>query len=206
MVVRNLARRPFRAAASIVGIGFAVAVLMVGLVFIYAMERLIVTQFWVTERQDVTVAFVEPRSAGAGHALARLRGVLVVEPQRVVAGAHPLRPPRTLARHHRRRRRLRVCGASLTRRASAPLAAGRRRAVSNARRRAGGRPWRQRRLEVLEGVRPVSRVRVADVVDDVLGLFVYMDVAALHAMMREGDGRVGRAVTRGLESSAEHRA
>ena len=57
----------------------------IGLVFADAMERLIATQFWVVERQDVTVNFVEPRSPDVRHALARLPGVVAVEPQRAVA-------------------------------------------------------------------------------------------------------------------------
>ena len=58
---------------------------MIGLVFADAIERLIETQFWVAERQDVTINFVEPRSSVARLALARLPGVVAVEPQRSVA-------------------------------------------------------------------------------------------------------------------------
>ena len=186
MVVRNLARRPFRAVASIVGIGFAVAVLMVGLVFIYAMERLIVTQFWVTERQDVTVTFVEPRSAGAGHALARLPGVMAVEPQRVVAarirsahrerslaltGVEPNARLRRIVGRDGSPLRLPPTGVVLSRMLADVLEVA---------------PGDSVTVEILEGVRPSRRVGVVGVVDDVLGLFVYLDVAALHAMMREG--------------------
>ena len=85
MVLRNVTRHPLRAAASIFGIGFAVAILMVGFVFADAIDKLIETQFWVAERQHVTVGFVEPRSDAARHALARLPGVMAVEPQRTVA-------------------------------------------------------------------------------------------------------------------------
>ena len=84
MVVRNVSRHPFRAAASIFGISFAVAILMIGFVFSQAIERLILTQFWDAERQDVTVNFVEPRSERARYELARLPGVIAVEPQRTV--------------------------------------------------------------------------------------------------------------------------
>jgi putative ABC transport system permease protein len=42
-------------------------------------------------------------------------------------------------------------------------------------------------LEVLEGSRPVRSVRVTGLVDDVIGLSVYMDMQALHALMYEGD-------------------
>jgi putative ABC transport system permease protein len=40
---------------------------------------------------------------------------------------------------------------------------------------------------VLEGHRPIRDVAVTGVVDDVLGLSVYMDMAALHKLMREGE-------------------
>ncbi len=85
MVLRNVTRHPLRAAASIAGIGFAVAILMIGFVFADAMDRLIETQFWIAERQDVAVSFVEPRADAARLALARLPGVIAVEPQRSVA-------------------------------------------------------------------------------------------------------------------------
>ena len=42
-------------------------------------------------------------------------------------------------------------------------------------------------LEVLEGQRPTRRVQVTGLVDDILGLSAYMDMTALHQMMREGD-------------------
>ena len=103
MVLRNVTRHPLRAAASIFGIGFAVAILMIGFVFTDAMDRLIATQFWVAERQDVTVSFVEPRSDAARHALARLPGV---DRGRTAAHASPcacpLGPSRALRRAHGR--------------------------------------------------------------------------------------------------------
>jgi putative ABC transport system permease protein len=187
MVLRNVVRHPFRAGASILGIGFAVAILMVGLVFVDAMERLIATQFWVAERQDVTVNFVEPRSADARHALARLPGVVTVEPQRTVAArirsGHRERylaitgvPANSRLRRivDRDGRAIRVpsSGVAISRTLADVLG------VS-----AGDRIT----IEVLEGIRPVRDVTLSGIVDDVLGLSVYMDMAALHAMMREGD-------------------
>jgi putative ABC transport system permease protein len=43
------------------------------------------------------------------------------------------------------------------------------------------------RLEVLEGERPVRTVFVADLVDEFMGLSVYMEIDALHRLLREGD-------------------
>ena len=102
MVLRNIARHPFRSAASIVGVGFAAAILVVGFVFIDAMDDLITTQFSVAERQDVSVSFVEPRSASAAPRARSPAGR-----RRRRAAAHRARPyprgtPPPQHRHHRR--------------------------------------------------------------------------------------------------------
>jgi putative ABC transport system permease protein len=187
MVLRNVARHPLRAAASVFGIGLAVAVLLVGLAFVDAMDRLIETQFWVVERQDVTVTFVEPRSAAARHELERLPGVLAVEPLRLVAvrirsghrerylaitGVEPDARLRRIVDDHGRPVRLPPSGVVLSRMLADVLGVA-----------AGGEVT----IEVLEGARPIRRTAVTGVVDDVLGLSVYMDMQALHALMREGD-------------------
>jgi putative ABC transport system permease protein len=187
MVLRNIARHPFRAGASVFGISFAVAILMIGLVFTDATERLIQTQFWEAERQDVTVNFLEPRSSAARHALARLPGVIAVEPQRSVA-------VRVRAGH--RERYLAITGVS-------PDARFRRivdRDGVPVRLPPGGVVLSQTlanalnittgdgvTMEVLEGHRPTRRVEVSGLVDDLLGLSAYMDMDALHRMMQEGD-------------------
>jgi putative ABC transport system permease protein len=187
MVLRNVTRHPLRAGASIFGVGFAVAILMVGLVFTDAIDRLIATQFWIAERQDVTVNFVEPRSSDVVYALAHLPGVVAVEPQRTVAARirsdHRERylaitgvPPNPRLRRivDREGREIRVppAGVVLSQMLADVL---------------GVRPGDTVTIEVLEGIRPIREETVAGVVDDTLGLSVYMDMAALHAMMREGD-------------------
>jgi putative ABC transport system permease protein len=191
MVLRNVMRHPFRAAASIFGIAFSVAILMTGFVFNDALERLMVTQFSEAERQDVTVSFVEPRGEAAIYALARLPGVVAVEPQRMVAAR---------IRSGHRDRYLAITGVPPTPRF--------RRIVDR-----DGRPIRmppsgvvlsltlanvlglvpgdEVTLEVLEGHRPVRRVQVTGVVDDIMGLSAYMDLASLHQMMREGEVATG---------------
>ena len=72
MVMRNLHRQPARATASVVGIAFAAAMLIVGLFFLDAMNELMYVQFNVTQRQDVTVTFVEPASSRSLHEIERL--------------------------------------------------------------------------------------------------------------------------------------
>ena len=187
MVIRNVARHPLRAAASMFGIGFAVAILMIGFVFNGAIERLIVTQFWEAERQDVTISYVEPHSSTAQYALARLPGVMAVEPQRSVAAR---------IRSGHRDRYLAISGVSPTQRF--------RRIVDREGRAirmppAGVvlslmlanvldiKPGDIVTLEVLEGHRPVRTLEVTGIVDDIMGLSAYMDITALHEMMHEGN-------------------
>jgi putative ABC transport system permease protein len=191
MVLRNVLRHPLRAAASIFGIAFAVAVLMVGLVFNDAIEHLIQTQFWDAERQDVTINFVEPRGDEARHALARMPGVIAVEPQRNVAvrirsdyrqrylavtGVPPSPRFKRIVDRDGRPVRLPPTGVVLSLMLAQAL---------------GVEPGDTVSLDVLEGHRPVRDVTVAGVVDDILGLSAYMDLQSLHALMREGDVATG---------------
>lgn len=185
MILRNLERQPVRAVTSAIGIGFGAAILLVGFSMFASMDRLIDVQFSVAERQDVAVSFVEPSSAEARHALARLPGVLAVEPQRAV-------PARLSAGH--RQRDLAVTGIA----ADAEL----RRIVDGAGDTVGVPPeglvlsamlartlgvdlgdWVT--LDVREGRRPRLRIPVAALVDDTVGLAAYMEMGALHRLMRE---------------------
>lgn len=185
MVLRNLVRRPGRAVISITGIGFAVAVLMVGFVFVDAIDRLITMQFSVAERQDLTVTFVEPRSDAARHALARLPGVVAVEPQRSVAarvraghrerylaitGVEPGARLRRIVDAQGREVRLVPSGVVLSKTLGEVLGVDAGDSIS---------------IEVLEGRRPARTAQVSGLVDDVMGLSVYMEKDALHAMMHE---------------------
>ena len=82
MTLRNLARQPMRAALSIAGTSFAVAILVVGLFFVDAIDILMRVQFESVQRQDLTVMFAEPMSSTALASVAHLPGVLAVEPMR----------------------------------------------------------------------------------------------------------------------------
>ena len=67
------------------GIGFGVAILLVGLFFLDSMDEIMRVEFDLGARQDVTLSFVEPTSAQAIHEVTSLPGVLSVEPVRRVA-------------------------------------------------------------------------------------------------------------------------
>jgi putative ABC transport system permease protein len=201
MVLRNVSRHPVRAAASIFGIAFAVAILMIGLVFMDAIDQLITTQFFVSERQDVTINYVEPRSSDARHALARLPGVVAVQAERSVAA-------RIRAAH--RERYLAITGVApdsrlrrIVDRDGAPVRVPPAGVVLSAKLAEvlGVAAGDEVSLEVLEGARPQQRVQVTGIVDDLLGLSVFMDIEALHRMMREGDVSTGALLL--IDSSRE---
>jgi putative ABC transport system permease protein len=186
MVLRTLERQPLRAFASVIGIAFGGAILLIGFGFIDAIEVLIARQFNDGMRQDVTVSFVEPRSSAAMHAIAGMPGVMSVEPLRMVpvrlrAGTRSrtlaltgLTPEPDLNRvvdQQGRPRTLPPEGLVLSRMLATVLAL---------------EPGESVQVEVLEGRRPVRQVRVAGVIDDIMGLQAYMDIASLGRLMREG--------------------
>ena len=185
MVLRNLERQPTRALLSMVGIAFAVAVLLVGLSFIDVMDDLIDHQFNRVMRQDATVVLVEPRAGRVVHDVRHLPGVLDVEPMRVA----PVR-----LRAGTRERTLVITGLPehphLNRvldRAGTPVAMPSHGLVLS---RVLGEvlsvvPGDEVQVEVLEGRRPVRRVPVAMLVDDMFGLQAYMRLDELGLLLRE---------------------
>lgn len=187
MVLRNLERRPLRAGVSVLGIGCAVALLVVGLFFIDSMDEMLDLQFNVAQRQDVTLTFVEPTSARALHEVARLPGVMQAEPLRGLA---------VRLRNGYRSRQVGLQGipqdASLQRIVGAsfqPVTLPPEGLVMSAQlaKVLGVAPADMVTVEVLEGTRPVRRVRVTGVVEDFMGTAAYMELGALHRMMREGN-------------------
>ena len=86
MILRNMERRPLRAAVTIGGIAASVAIVVMGNFFRDAIDVIVDTNFNLGMRSDVAMWTIEPDRRGAPPApLARLPGVLQVEPGRRVA-------------------------------------------------------------------------------------------------------------------------
>jgi len=203
MILRNLERQPGRTLVSIIGTAFAVAILVVGLAFIDVMDVLIDHQFSVAMRQDATVSFVEPRPGRTLFELAHLPGVMDVEPIRAV-------PVRLRAGH--RSRTLAITGLPATPRlnrvvdregdpkslpADGLVLSKRLAEILDV------TPGQSVQVEVLEGPRPKKNLSMVDVVDDAMGLQAYMQIDAVHRLMREGSVASGAALT--LDSAAVDR-
>ncbi|MCP3963151.1 MAG: ABC transporter permease [bacterium] len=191
MVLRNLRRRPGRALTSIAGIAASASILIVGLFMIGAMDEMLDVQFNVVQRQDLTVTFVQPVSGRALHEIERLPGVMASESMRSV----PVR-----LRHGHRSRQAAITG----------LAAGSRlqRVIDSSEAPVDLPPegivlsatlaekleieaGDDLTVEVLEGARPVRKVRVTALVDEYMGMSVYMEIGALRRLMGEGESLSG---------------
>jgi len=96
MVLRNMERRPLRSALGIAGVAAAVAIVVMGNFFRDAIDRLVDIEFRLALRGDVTLWLTDPVDAAVALQLARLPGVLAVEPARQIEA--------TLVNGHRRER------------------------------------------------------------------------------------------------------
>ena len=186
MILRNLGRRPARTFSSILGIAFAVALLIVGTFSLDSLDVLMDVQFSQLQRQDATVLFTEAAAPRARYEIQRLPGLLSSEPMRAVAvrlvSGHRSRevaimgiPPEPELQRvldgDFRPVRVPEDGLLLSRKLGEILDIG---------------PGEELTVEVLEGSRPVRRVVVAALIDEFVGVSAYMAAPALHQLLREG--------------------
>lgn len=191
VILRNLTRRPFRTAASALGVGLSVSLVLVTLLLFDAFRYSFDLQFGQAQRQDLTVAFTAPRAPGVRHDLSRLPGVERVEPFRAIPArlsvGHRSRdvtlmgsePGAELSRILDRRGRPREvpeAGLLVSRALAEALRVG---------------PGDSVAVEVLEGARPVLRLAVAATVDDLFGMNASMDLRALSRAVGEGPAASG---------------
>jgi putative ABC transport system permease protein len=185
MTFRNVTRHPVRAAFTILGMAAATAILIVSLFLSDTMEQLIDVTYFMTDRQDATVSFVEKRHQDVVRQMARLPGVFVSEPYREV----PMR-----IRNGSVERRIVVSGrprnADLNRIIDIEL----RPVVlpesglaisSMLARILGVGTGDSVELDLLEGARRTVTVPVAALVEDYFGIRGMMDGEALARLMRE---------------------
>jgi putative ABC transport system permease protein len=191
MIVRHIVRWPLRASLTTLSLAMAVAVLVGTMFMLDAVDYMLDIHFDRSQRQDLSVSFVEPQAAGVVHEVARLAGVHRVEPFRSV-------PVRLRFGHRSRRSALSGIepAAELSRqldRDLAPIAApGHGLMLSS---------WLADELdagvgemvivEAMEGRRPARALPVTALVEDVIGAQAYMDMAALNRFMGEGPSASG---------------
>lgn len=195
MILRHLERRPIQSLTGLLGISLAVAVLVMGRFGIDALDYMIDVQFFVMQRQDVSLAYVEPKPARTLDAIRALPGVVNYEPFRMV-------PAKIRAGHHVRRvgitgippnaqlnrlldsdlRPVEVppTGVLLTQKLAEVLDV---------------HPGQIVRLETLEQKRLVRDVPVTGIVKTFIGTGVYMQLEQLNRLMQEAPSHSGAYLT-----------
>jgi putative ABC transport system permease protein len=84
MIVREIERQPLRTTLSVIGIAFAVAIMVTARVWTDAMDLLLDMQFHKAWKEDVMVTFIDPLSDRAVREFERMPGVLHAEGLRSV--------------------------------------------------------------------------------------------------------------------------
>jgi putative ABC transport system permease protein len=187
MILRGLLRRPVRSLLTVTGLAFALALYIASASATDNVERMIEIAFGRAQREDLAVAFTEPRDARALHELARLPGVIRVEPYRAV-GARLVAGPRMEGEGLTGA----LAGADLGRLVDldgAVVEPPRRGAILTGRlaRRLGVQAGGTITAEVTEGDRPRLILPVVAVVETPLGSAARMDQANLNRLLREGE-------------------
>ena len=194
MILRDLTRQPWRSALSIFGIASALALYIASASSTDNIDRMIDLAFDRAERQDLTVAFAEPRDVRALFELARLPGVRRVEPLRSVTARFRAGP-----RVERQALSGSKPGSDLSRivdlegRALTPPGFGVLASASLAKKLGLGRGALVE-IEIAEGHRAHLLLPVTGIVETALGTPAYLALPALSRLLLEGDVVSGAAL------------
>jgi putative ABC transport system permease protein len=204
MIVRHLARQPFKAGLTMLGIAAAGGILMMTNFQRDAIDWMVGVQYGLSSREDLTVMFTDPTPRRALYSLQSLDGVQLAEGFRAV--------PARLVHGHRSYRTSvdgiepggelrRVLDAALQP-VSIPIEG-----VVLTEYLASEilriEPGQLLTIEVLEGRRPVLQVPVAGVTRQYLGVNAYMSRAALNRLMHEGPAISGARLAVDADRQAE---
>jgi putative ABC transport system permease protein len=185
MMIRNISRHPLRAMFTTLGMALATAILVVSLFTRDSMEQLIDVTYFLADRQDATIGFIEKRTENVVEQVNRLPGVLAAEPFREV----PVR-----IRHGNVERRITISGrpadASLRRIIDVDLRPvvlpeGGLAISSMLAQILGVRVGDTVEVDLLEGARRTVALPVVATVEDYFGIKGMMDREALRKLMRE---------------------
>jgi putative ABC transport system permease protein len=191
MILRHIERRPVKSALTVLGMSMACGIMMVGTFFTDSIDHMVMVEFDVAAREDLSVTFFEPTSRRAIHELRSIEGVDHVEPFRAVAvrlraGPRSYRtsilgyePDAVLHRtldENLRPLRLPEKGLLLTDQLAEILRV---------------RPGDEIEVEVLEGSRPVRQTTVSGTARQYIGIGAYMTIDGLNRLMKEGDAISG---------------
>jgi putative ABC transport system permease protein len=186
MILRNIERKPLRAAFTVIGVAGSVAILITSAFWYDSLDYFMDVQFNKVQRADVFVGFPEPADRSSIGELARLPGVKQAEGTRAI-------PVLLRAGHRSYRTALTGLGddAQLQRILDRELrqyqpAPGGVLLTSRLAERLGVRPGDTLFAEMLEGKRVRALLRVSGTVRELAGMNAYMRLDDLNRLARDG--------------------
>ena len=195
MILRHIARWPWRSAITVAGVALSMALLFATLQFLDSSRTMLDSFFFRAQRQDLTVTFTEPRNAKVLFALAQMPGVIRVEPVRAV-------PVKMRSGHRMERTAIEsaASGAQLTVRIDRdgsvielpPAGLMLSRQLAD---KLGVTAGQRVQVELLGGRRTVQFLPVVSVVEEFIGERAYASEATLEAITRDA-APVGSALLR----------
>jgi putative ABC transport system permease protein len=186
MALRNLERKPWQAFFTALGLAFATGIPIVPGAVRDGIAYLMDFQWSLAQRQDVTLSLTEPGSSSALSDMHNLPGVLEAEPFRTVAARlwhehHERRVGVTgLPRSARLNRLLTEKGQPVTLPPTGLVLSTKLAEILDI------KIGDVVHIDVQEGIRPAFDAVVSGLITDFAGIGAYMDIEALHRLMREG--------------------
>jgi putative ABC transport system permease protein len=185
IILRQIVRTPLRALFTSIGIALSVAVMIMAMQWLDAIDHIVEVYFYDAQHQDMMVGMVETQSDTSLQAFRRMPGVLAAEPMRITsvkfqAGIHShrgsiegiLSDPKLQRVYDAKGRTVPVPpeGLVLSTVLADKLGVGIGDIVQ---------------VEVLEGRRPQRTLPVVDLFETYIGMSAYMNIEAFNRMMGE---------------------
>ncbi len=193
--VRNLERRPVQALFTIAGLALATGLLVLPNTFKAGIAEILDFKWDVVQRQDLDLRLMEPSSARTAHELARLPGVVSLEPSRMAAvrihygGRSRQIGLRSLVSGGIHSRAIDASGREIPPPTDGLIVSAKLAEVL------GASIGDMLVLEALEGKRPVKPVPLVALAEDFTGIAAYMEIRAINRFLGEGDVITGASIT-----------
>jgi len=195
IIIRNIERRPIRSLLTVIGIALSCAGIIAATFFQGAVDFMVNVQFKQSQKEDLTVTFVEPTSRKALYELKGLEGVEHVEVFRSVPARLKFqqRSYRTSIEGIEPDNRLHLLLDTCLKPIDIPPAGiVLTDYLGNI---LGVKAGDMLTVEVLEGAKPLRQVPVVGLTKQYIGLMGYMDLSALNRLMREDHAISGAYLT-----------